>query len=238
MLTGVRGSQGRAGQGTVDGRRQGHPRLGRRPARHRRRRHLAGARQGHRETGYDVVICGIASTDAPWACSRRCSPSRSSRCCPTLARRIGEPIAVALGNGAADTAAALAEHRAVTVLTADAPEFAAYLVVPKVDARSPPTTRCPRPPRCCHPPRRQWRSRPASRSVSAPATSPTPSTRSRRPGPGRHPVRVRHLGHHQFPCIQGHPGHYGQAELGPVEALTVSFSATATGTKGPLPNAA
>ncbi|MEV2254137.1 electron transfer flavoprotein subunit alpha/FixB family protein [Streptomyces sp. NPDC050147] len=52
----------------------------------------------------------------------------------TLARRIGEPVAVALGNGAADTAAVLAEHGAVRVLTADAPEFADYLVVPKVDA--------------------------------------------------------------------------------------------------------
>ncbi|MFJ5831910.1 electron transfer flavoprotein subunit alpha/FixB family protein [Streptomyces sp. NPDC093089] len=52
----------------------------------------------------------------------------------TLARRLGEPVAVALGNGAADTAAVLAEHGAVKVLTADAPEFADYLVVPKVDA--------------------------------------------------------------------------------------------------------
>lgn len=52
----------------------------------------------------------------------------------TLARRIGEPVAVALGNGAADTAATLAEYGAVKVLTADAPEFADYLVVPKVDA--------------------------------------------------------------------------------------------------------
>ncbi|MFE9798178.1 electron transfer flavoprotein subunit alpha/FixB family protein [Streptomyces goshikiensis] len=52
----------------------------------------------------------------------------------TLARRIGEPVAVALGAGAADTAAVLAEHGAVKVLTADAPEFAEYLVVPKVDA--------------------------------------------------------------------------------------------------------
>ncbi|MFC9388604.1 electron transfer flavoprotein subunit alpha/FixB family protein [Streptomyces venezuelae] len=52
----------------------------------------------------------------------------------TLARRIGEPVAVALGNGAADTAAVLAEHGAVKVLTADAPEFAEYLVVPKVEA--------------------------------------------------------------------------------------------------------
>ncbi|MGW7098078.1 electron transfer flavoprotein subunit alpha/FixB family protein [Streptomyces sp. NPDC054838] len=52
----------------------------------------------------------------------------------TLARRIGEPVAVALGGGADDTAAVLAEHGAVKVLTADAPEFTEYLVVPKVDA--------------------------------------------------------------------------------------------------------
>jgi electron transfer flavoprotein alpha subunit len=52
----------------------------------------------------------------------------------TLARRIGEPVAVALGSGAESTAAALAEHGAARVLTADAPEFAEYLVVPKVDA--------------------------------------------------------------------------------------------------------
>lgn len=52
----------------------------------------------------------------------------------TLARRIGEPVAVALGAGAAGTAAVLAEHGAVRVLTAEAPEFADYLVVPKVDA--------------------------------------------------------------------------------------------------------
>jgi electron transfer flavoprotein alpha subunit len=52
----------------------------------------------------------------------------------TLARRIGEPVAVALGAGAEGTAATLGEHGAVRVLTADAPEFADYLVVPKVDA--------------------------------------------------------------------------------------------------------
>lgn len=52
----------------------------------------------------------------------------------TLARRIGEPVALALGNGAAETAAVLAEHGAVKVLTADAPELADYLVVPKVEA--------------------------------------------------------------------------------------------------------
>ncbi|MET9433309.1 electron transfer flavoprotein subunit alpha/FixB family protein [Streptomyces sp. NPDC006551] len=52
----------------------------------------------------------------------------------TLARRLGEPVAVALGAGAEATAPALAEHGATRVLTADAPEFAEYLVVPKVDA--------------------------------------------------------------------------------------------------------
>ncbi|MGW7435116.1 electron transfer flavoprotein subunit alpha/FixB family protein [Streptomyces sp. NPDC054849] len=52
----------------------------------------------------------------------------------TLARRIGEPVAVALGAGADATAAVLAEHGAVKILTADAPEFTEYLVVPKVDA--------------------------------------------------------------------------------------------------------
>ncbi|GAB6916111.1 electron transfer flavoprotein subunit alpha/FixB family protein [Streptomyces drozdowiczii] len=52
----------------------------------------------------------------------------------TLARRIGDPVAVSLGTGAADTADVLAEHGAVKVLTAEAPEFADYLVVPKVDA--------------------------------------------------------------------------------------------------------
>ncbi|MEU6703683.1 electron transfer flavoprotein subunit alpha/FixB family protein [Streptomyces wuyuanensis] len=52
----------------------------------------------------------------------------------TLARRVGEPVAVALGSGAEATATTLAEHGAVKVLTADAPEFADYLVVPKVDA--------------------------------------------------------------------------------------------------------
>ncbi|WP_234539170.1 electron transfer flavoprotein subunit alpha/FixB family protein [Streptomyces shenzhenensis] len=52
----------------------------------------------------------------------------------TLARRVGEPVAVALGAGAADTAARLAEHGAVKVLTHDASEYADYLVVPKVDA--------------------------------------------------------------------------------------------------------
>ncbi|MDI5965357.1 electron transfer flavoprotein subunit alpha/FixB family protein [Streptantibioticus silvisoli] len=52
----------------------------------------------------------------------------------TLARRIGDPVAVHLGAGADTAAPVLAEHGAVKVLAADAPEFADYLVVPKVDA--------------------------------------------------------------------------------------------------------
>jgi electron transfer flavoprotein alpha subunit len=52
----------------------------------------------------------------------------------TLARRIGEPVAVHLGPGAEIAAPVLAEHGATRVLTADAPEFDDYLVVPKVDA--------------------------------------------------------------------------------------------------------
>ncbi|WBB60704.1 electron transfer flavoprotein subunit alpha/FixB family protein [Streptomyces sp. WMMC500] len=52
----------------------------------------------------------------------------------TLARRIGDPVAVHLGTGVEAAAPVLAEHGAVRVLTADAAEFADYLVVPKVDA--------------------------------------------------------------------------------------------------------
>ncbi|MEV0786045.1 electron transfer flavoprotein subunit alpha/FixB family protein, partial [Streptomyces sp. NPDC050423] len=52
----------------------------------------------------------------------------------TLARRIGEPVAVALGVGAGGTAGVLAGHGAVRVLTSEASEYADYLVVPKVDA--------------------------------------------------------------------------------------------------------
>jgi electron transfer flavoprotein alpha subunit len=52
----------------------------------------------------------------------------------TIARRLGEPVAVHLGPGAEAAAAVLGEHGATRVLAADAPEFADYLVVPKVDA--------------------------------------------------------------------------------------------------------
>ncbi|MBU7600198.1 electron transfer flavoprotein subunit alpha/FixB family protein [Streptomyces sp. P38-E01] len=52
----------------------------------------------------------------------------------TLARRLGEPVAVHLGAGVETAAPVLAEYGAVKVLAADAPEFNDYLVVPKVDA--------------------------------------------------------------------------------------------------------
>jgi electron transfer flavoprotein alpha subunit len=52
----------------------------------------------------------------------------------TLARRLGDPVAVHLGPGAATAAPVLAGHGATRILTADAPEFADYLVVPRVDA--------------------------------------------------------------------------------------------------------
>ena len=52
----------------------------------------------------------------------------------TLARRLGDPVAVHLGPGAEAAAALLGEHGATRVLAADAPEFADYLVAPKVDA--------------------------------------------------------------------------------------------------------
>ncbi|MDF4249137.1 electron transfer flavoprotein subunit alpha/FixB family protein [Streptomyces sp. WMMB303] len=52
----------------------------------------------------------------------------------TLARRLGEPVAVHLGPNAAEAAKTLGEYGATRVLAADASEFADYLVVPKVDA--------------------------------------------------------------------------------------------------------
>ncbi|WP_052849007.1 electron transfer flavoprotein subunit alpha/FixB family protein [Streptomyces avicenniae] len=52
----------------------------------------------------------------------------------TLARRLGDPVAVHLGPGADIAAPVLAEHGATRVLAADAPEFADYHLVPKVDA--------------------------------------------------------------------------------------------------------
>ncbi|MGE9697852.1 electron transfer flavoprotein subunit alpha/FixB family protein [Streptomyces sp. CH6] len=52
----------------------------------------------------------------------------------TLARRVGEPVAVVLGAGAGQAAGTLGEHGAVRVLTSEAAEYGDYLVVPKVDA--------------------------------------------------------------------------------------------------------
>lgn len=52
----------------------------------------------------------------------------------TLARRVGEPVAVVLGAGAGGAAGVLAGHGAVRVLVSEASEYADFLVVPKVDA--------------------------------------------------------------------------------------------------------
>jgi electron transfer flavoprotein alpha subunit len=52
----------------------------------------------------------------------------------TLARRLGDPVAVHLGPGAEEAAGTLGAYGAVKVLAADAPELTDYLVVPKVDA--------------------------------------------------------------------------------------------------------
>ena len=52
----------------------------------------------------------------------------------TLARRIGEPVALVLGAADDTTVATLAEYGAGTVYVVDAPEFADYLVVPHAEA--------------------------------------------------------------------------------------------------------
>jgi len=133
----------------------------------------------------------------------------------TLARRIGEPVALALGAGAADTAATLAEHGAVKVLTADAAEFADYLVVPKVDALqaayeavSPAAVLVP-----SSAEGKEIAARLALRIGSGIITDAVDLEAGE--APGRHAVRVRRLLHHQVPRRQGHPGHHRQAELGP-----------------------
>lgn len=52
----------------------------------------------------------------------------------TLARRIGDPVALVLGPGAEDYAGRLGEYGAARVLAADDPALADYLVAPKADA--------------------------------------------------------------------------------------------------------
>ncbi|MER5772662.1 electron transfer flavoprotein subunit alpha/FixB family protein [Streptomyces sp. NPDC001985] len=52
----------------------------------------------------------------------------------TLARRLGDPVAVVLGAGAGGAAGVLGEHGAVRVLVAEGPEFGERLTVPVVDA--------------------------------------------------------------------------------------------------------
>ena len=161
----------------------------------------------------------------------------------TLARRIGEPVAVALGAGAPrPPPSVLAEHGAVKVLTADAPEFADYLVVPKVDALqaaveavSPVAVLVP-----SSAEGKEIAARLAVRIGSGIITDAV-DLEAGDAGPGRDAVRVRRVVHHQVPCLQGHPGHHGEAELGPGRGgpgrgcgrgpRRVSFSAQATGTK-------
>ncbi|MFF8961126.1 electron transfer flavoprotein subunit alpha/FixB family protein [Streptomyces sp. NPDC014894] len=52
----------------------------------------------------------------------------------TLARRLGDPVAVVLGAGAGAAAGVLGEHGAVRVLVCEAGEFGEWSVVPRVDA--------------------------------------------------------------------------------------------------------
>jgi electron transfer flavoprotein alpha subunit len=52
----------------------------------------------------------------------------------TIARRLGDPVALVLGPGAEDAKGRLGEYGAGTVLAADDQAFAEYLVAPKVDA--------------------------------------------------------------------------------------------------------
>jgi electron transfer flavoprotein alpha subunit len=52
----------------------------------------------------------------------------------TLARRLGDPVALVLGAGAQAAQPTLAEFGAIRVLTVEAPELDEVLVVPKVDA--------------------------------------------------------------------------------------------------------
>ena len=52
----------------------------------------------------------------------------------TLARRLGEPVAVVLGNGATATAPTLGEYGATRVVFITDPAFTEYLVAPKAEA--------------------------------------------------------------------------------------------------------
>ncbi|GLF97104.1 electron transfer flavoprotein subunit alpha/FixB family protein [Streptomyces yaizuensis] len=52
----------------------------------------------------------------------------------TLARRLGDPVALATGPGARATAGTLARHGAVRVLVCEDERFGQYLVVPELDA--------------------------------------------------------------------------------------------------------
>ncbi len=157
----------------------------------------------------------------------------------TLARRLGEPVAVP-SRGCGEHRVRLAEHGAVKVLTHDAPEYADYLVVPKVDALqaayeqvSPAAVLVPSSPRA-------RRSRPSRRPHRFRHHHRRRRPGGRRRGPGGHAVGVRRLLHHQVPVSKGprsSPSSRTRAAVeaapaaGAVEALNVSFSDKATGTK-------
>ena len=160
----------------------------------------------------------------------------------TLARRLGEPVAVALGTGAEATASTLAEHGAVKVLTADAPEFADYLVVPKVDALqaayeavSPVAVLVP-----TSAEGKEIAARLAVRIGSGIITDAI-DLEAGDEGPVATQSAFAASFTHQVPCVQGHAGHHGQAQLGrpsrqprpraPSRRLTVTFRSKATGTR-------
>jgi electron transfer flavoprotein alpha subunit len=52
----------------------------------------------------------------------------------TIARRLGEPVAVVLGSGADAAAATLGDYGATKIYAVDAPELGDYLVAPKAEA--------------------------------------------------------------------------------------------------------
>jgi len=62
------------------------------------------------------------------------APSKSTLELLTLARRLGDPVAVALGSAAESAAAVLGEYGATRVLVVDDPAIEDYLVAPRAEA--------------------------------------------------------------------------------------------------------
>ncbi len=69
-----------------------------------------------------------------WAELADAHPTRPTLELLTLARRVGTPVAVVLGEAGAEGLAELAASGAARVLTVDDPAFAAFLVAPKAEA--------------------------------------------------------------------------------------------------------